>query len=755
MIAGSVYAIRRSILDKFGWGTSITEDFELTLRLYAEGYKVVYTPYIQAPAEAVATIRRLIRQRMRWAEGHSFNIKKHFKDIVRSPHLTFREKLEFAFLAPYYMQAAFFMVGTLAWFLAEVVLKVNLPFWTAALGWSLVFSNFLALPLVNLLGLFLEQSEEKDYLGVFSFILLSYLVTPFQAYAAVRGYWEKEEGPWFRTPKTGHVTDVFGRFKIWQFKLGLPFGRPAVAKQVSGFSSQVSGGLAPVSSFNPLQGYEIKPRRISLASRSVIAAFLVIVMLVNYLAFFAEPKPAKAAGTPKIEQQINIIDQEGTTTSTTDAPTDSSLGLIRWDASVYSDISAVYFEAVIKTSNASHTTTASLYDVDGNQISGSGCTVTTTSTTYTRVRASTAFTACTNYATPDDYTVRIKISNGASTASIESARLIILQVGAADGMITKTQSQFEIGSNTGTVATTYTTFATPKYYCHDSASTGTACSDTAGTQFTPSPTIYFESTIQIANAAGTCSVALFTIGGTQVTSSEITTASTSYTRQRSGSISLTAGTEYEGRMKTSNASYTCDVQNAKIILEQADATNGISAVETTQLYVNQRESTTGSYANMGYANSFSTSNLSGTITYYHESVIFVSDGKSPSGTGKIRISDGTQNLGELTTTGAIDRQRSTSISPTTAVFDGQIECTSCSNRTMLTEGDWLIIQMTAIPVPEIAILALPLMLFLPKLIRYIKEKRKSKKKKAAGGKGKQKNKSWSGWFVDKSVRLAI
>jgi len=76
MIAGSVYMIKRKILERIGWGTSITEDFQLTLKLYEAGYKVCYTPYIQTPSECVSTIRRLIRQRMRWAEGHTFNIKK-------------------------------------------------------------------------------------------------------------------------------------------------------------------------------------------------------------------------------------------------------------------------------------------------------------------------------------------------------------------------------------------------------------------------------------------------------------------------------------------------------------------------------------------------------------------------------------------------------------------------------------------------------------------------------------------------------
>src|SRR5258708_29038980 len=47
-ISGSVYMIRKNVLEQIGWGTSITEDFELTLRLYEKGYKVIYTPYLQA-----------------------------------------------------------------------------------------------------------------------------------------------------------------------------------------------------------------------------------------------------------------------------------------------------------------------------------------------------------------------------------------------------------------------------------------------------------------------------------------------------------------------------------------------------------------------------------------------------------------------------------------------------------------------------------------------------------------------------------
>jgi glycosyltransferase involved in cell wall biosynthesis len=82
IIHGSVYCMRADVMKHFGWGTSITEDYEMTLRIYEKGFKVCYTPYVQAPSECVSTIKRLIRQRMRWAEGHSFNTRKMFGKLM-------------------------------------------------------------------------------------------------------------------------------------------------------------------------------------------------------------------------------------------------------------------------------------------------------------------------------------------------------------------------------------------------------------------------------------------------------------------------------------------------------------------------------------------------------------------------------------------------------------------------------------------------------------------------------------------------
>ncbi|HLD11391.1 MAG TPA: glycosyltransferase, partial [Patescibacteria group bacterium] len=291
MIAGSVYMIRRDVLQTFGWGTSITEDFELTLKIYEAGYKVVYTPYVQAPSECVSTVKRLIRQRMRWAEGHSFNVKKMFSRLMGSPYMNWSEKLEFLYLSPYYLQSFFFIIGTLSWFLSEAVFHAKLPFWTALWGWSLVFSNMLSLPLMNSIGLFLEEAEEKDYLGLFSFVAMSYLLVPFQAYAAVRGFLEKEEGGWFRTPKSGKITDTITRGQFYRWLRGIfPWKKqPAFEPLEKETSPAFNFYLARQTANSSFESFRIRRRHTRYLSKVVFVVLLSLSVQLNYIAFFSNP----------------------------------------------------------------------------------------------------------------------------------------------------------------------------------------------------------------------------------------------------------------------------------------------------------------------------------------------------------------------------------------------------------------------------------------------------------------------------------
>jgi len=93
-------------------------------------------------------------------------------------------------------------------------LNFEIPYWTALLGWSLVFANMGALTLMNLSGLFMERSIKKEWTGVLSAVVFGTLLVPFQGYAALKGLLEVEEGGWFRTPKTGMVTKVIDKLNL-------------------------------------------------------------------------------------------------------------------------------------------------------------------------------------------------------------------------------------------------------------------------------------------------------------------------------------------------------------------------------------------------------------------------------------------------------------------------------------------------------------------------------------------------------------
>jgi cellulose synthase/poly-beta-1,6-N-acetylglucosamine synthase-like glycosyltransferase len=214
MVAGTAYMIRAALLRELGWGRSLTEDWELTLRLYARGFKVVYTPYAETPAECASTFGRLARQRMRWAEGHSYNVRRSFGEIMSSGKVGLVEKLEFLFYTTYYLQAALFTVGSTCWFVSEVLLHAHVPEWTAVLGWSLLLTNLLSLPLMNLSGLLLEEAPIKDFTGVLGALVTSFLLIPFQGYAAIKGLLERDEGPWYRTPKTGWTRAPYTTFGV-------------------------------------------------------------------------------------------------------------------------------------------------------------------------------------------------------------------------------------------------------------------------------------------------------------------------------------------------------------------------------------------------------------------------------------------------------------------------------------------------------------------------------------------------------------
>ncbi len=82
-IPGTNFIIRRSLLEKMGgWNTqALTEDTELTVRIYESGYRIYWLPHAVTWEQEPETLRVWIKQRTRWAQGNMWIMGHYFLNI--------------------------------------------------------------------------------------------------------------------------------------------------------------------------------------------------------------------------------------------------------------------------------------------------------------------------------------------------------------------------------------------------------------------------------------------------------------------------------------------------------------------------------------------------------------------------------------------------------------------------------------------------------------------------------------------------
>lgn len=72
-LGGNGQFTRLSALQAVGpppWNDCLTEDLDLSIRMLASGWKISYCPSTWVSQQAVTDVRRLVRQRTRWFQGH-------------------------------------------------------------------------------------------------------------------------------------------------------------------------------------------------------------------------------------------------------------------------------------------------------------------------------------------------------------------------------------------------------------------------------------------------------------------------------------------------------------------------------------------------------------------------------------------------------------------------------------------------------------------------------------------------------------
>ena len=208
-LGGSVVMIRRDVLERVGgFGTSITEDYDLSLRLYLHGYEVFYDESVRVPCECPSSFKHFLRQMCRWVEGRARDLRRRLWALLKSKELPLVKKLDIM------LDGLVNLAGPMAviWITCNMILPffaikvpsfldlLNAP-WPIQLACSLL--TMACLPVAAMLALKWE-GEKRTAGWIACFILATWAAVPFSFKAYLQGLLT-ESSYFHRTFKTGRI----------------------------------------------------------------------------------------------------------------------------------------------------------------------------------------------------------------------------------------------------------------------------------------------------------------------------------------------------------------------------------------------------------------------------------------------------------------------------------------------------------------------------------------------------------------------
>jgi cellulose synthase/poly-beta-1,6-N-acetylglucosamine synthase-like glycosyltransferase len=186
---GTVGGFRKTLLHACGGFDPkvITEDTELTFKLYVNGWKVAYANRVECYEEVPETWVTRARQIRRWARGHTQVMFRYFIPVIRSPFLTLREKMDGVLLLSVYAVPAILFLGiadsVALFFLGEINLLAGvLPILLTVT--CNTFGNFAPFYQIGIAS-FLDGSQER--IRLLPFLIFNFL---FSLWYTTQGFFD-------------------------------------------------------------------------------------------------------------------------------------------------------------------------------------------------------------------------------------------------------------------------------------------------------------------------------------------------------------------------------------------------------------------------------------------------------------------------------------------------------------------------------------------------------------------------------------
>jgi len=123
-LPGTNLVIRRALLESLGgWDeNALTEDADLSIRIYQAGYRIKYVPYAVTWEQEPEKLSTWFRQRVRWVRGNNYVLVKHARQLLKirprrlGIELFYTMAVYYVFFAAIVLSDIFFLLGLLGVF---------------------------------------------------------------------------------------------------------------------------------------------------------------------------------------------------------------------------------------------------------------------------------------------------------------------------------------------------------------------------------------------------------------------------------------------------------------------------------------------------------------------------------------------------------------------------------------------------------------------------------------------------------------
>ncbi|WP_238704022.1 glycosyltransferase family 2 protein [Companilactobacillus mishanensis] len=198
--SGNGQFITLDMAEAVGWGNSLLEDFEFTVRGLFKDYRALFLPTAIVYQEAVEKLRPLLRQRIRWCEGSMQCLFKYGVRIMTSPKINTGVKVDmtlFLFLPFFSMLLNFANISSILVQITNIFSRKPIPV-------LIVFTTVIVFTLIIWFYMALEYYRNTNNLSVLKCVwrawqcIIYNVILSFIPYAAL-GYLLKGRSTWDKT----------------------------------------------------------------------------------------------------------------------------------------------------------------------------------------------------------------------------------------------------------------------------------------------------------------------------------------------------------------------------------------------------------------------------------------------------------------------------------------------------------------------------------------------------------------------------